>query len=253
MLQPGWNELGKSHEGRIIRAYANFDSGKVGAGGWTLILGGTHGDERATVPFLEHFIECHLGNGKGLGATAVLPVLNPDGYERNTRHNARGVDLNRNFPGLWSADADEPPGPHALSEPESRLLHDLLSHGKPARIISLHWALSEIDADGEEGYKWGRSLWERLHPHHRSLFRMKMPDSGSFLPGSLGTFCRTAMKNSVHLLTLELPYHYKPELNPLPEDHFITARRVWDAEREKYWQAVYPAVESLLLSAVGSR
>jgi murein tripeptide amidase MpaA len=74
----------------------------------------------------------------------VLPLLNPDGYARtfaragigrmrDLRWNARGVDLNRNFPlpygrapSRWPGAGSRQPGdatyrgPHALSEPEAK-------------------------------------------------------------------------------------------------------------------------------------
>ena len=244
-IQKGWNELGRSVEGRSIRAYSNFDF-DASVPSWTLILGGTHGDERATVEFLEAFIADRIGDGPGMAPVVVLPVLNPDGYELDSRYNARGVDLNRNFPELWSATTDEPSGEAPLSEPESRLLHDLLTQAMPSRVLSLHWALSEIDAEGE-GYIWAKGLWENLDEAHRNLFRLREPGEDS-LPGSLGTFCRTLA--STLLITLELPYHPAPELDPLPEDHFETVRALWKTDREQYWQGVYPAVEKLLLAAV---
>lgn len=79
----------------------------------------------------------------------VVPCLNPDGYRRTfelagdaplaaLRANARGVDLNRNYPlphdarrwplpGAGSSDPDAATycGPHPLSEPESAALDDL--------------------------------------------------------------------------------------------------------------------------------
>ncbi len=265
-ILPGWNELGWSLEDRPIRAYSNFSahfhadfaSGSAKAKAWTLILGGTHGDERATVPFLEAFVSAHLEDktgATGLGPVMVLPLLNPDGYARDSRYNARGVDLNRNLPELWSSGTDdEPPGTGPLSEPESRLLHDLLVSGKPARIVSLHWALSEIDPDGEGAYAWARSMWENLEDSHRSLFRLREPDNAvSLLPGSLGSFCRLRLRDTTWLVTLELPYHVVPELDPLPEDHFATVRALWETDRERYWNAVYPAVESMLRFAIGTK
>ncbi len=250
LIRRGWNELGLSIEGRLIRAYSNFDWDALTP--WTLIVGGTHGDERATVPFLETFIADHLEKGEGLGPVLVIPVLNPDGYFRDSRYNARGVDLNRNFPELWNINSDEPPGEGPLSEPESRLLHDLLMTAKPLRILSLHWALSEIDPEGEHGHAWAKGMWENMEHSHRRLFRLREPGERSLLPGSLGTFCRLRLKDAVHLITLELPYHPEPDLDPLPGDHFATALALWKEDRDRYWNGVYPAVENLLRFAAGA-
>ncbi len=251
-LRPGWNELGTSLEGRPIRVCANFATDQAGAD-WTLFLGGTHGDESATVPFLEAFIADHLeseGGGSGLGPLAVLPLLNPDGYARESRYNARGVDLNRNLPEHWSASADEPPGEAPLSEPETRLLYELITRLRPTRIVSLHWALSEIDADGDRAAALAQGMWQGLDAAARRQFRLRVERSRP-LPGSLGSFCRPA--EAPALVTLELPYHPEPDRHPhhgaLPDDHLDTVRRQWRSERERYWRAVYPGVEGMLRCA----
>jgi hypothetical protein len=77
-------------------------------------------------------------------AIVVLPLINPDGYERSVtsdrywRKNmasAAPVDLNRNFATAWSAagngasdggvDSDTYGGPYPFSEPESRFVRDV--------------------------------------------------------------------------------------------------------------------------------
>ena len=226
----GWNDLGSSRQGMPIRAYANF-TGSVPVEDWTLMVGGTHGDERATVPFLENFIQEVAANANGLGRMAVIPLLNPDGYAMASRYNSTGVDLNRNFPAHWSPDSEEPPGPGPLSEPEARLLHDLIGELRPRRIVTLHWALSELDAVGK-GRELAQGMWENLGENHRKLFRLNL-DSEPSLPGSLGTHC-AALDWETALVTVELPYHPEPEFDPLPENHLDTVQALWREEKNRY-------------------
>jgi len=92
----------------------------------------------------------------------VIPCLNPDGYARTWRQrgegtlpqlraNARGVDLNRNyplppnatpsrFPGAGSPTPGDPTyrGPHPLSEPETKALSDLCAELRPHASLNLH-------------------------------------------------------------------------------------------------------------------
>ena len=91
----------------------------------------------------------------------VLPVVNPDALERNLarmgagqrawqRCNARGVDLNRNFPRVTTETLYHPfsgsrfrwsphyIGPGALSEPESRAVHDVAIATRPAVSLAFH-------------------------------------------------------------------------------------------------------------------
>lgn len=92
---------------------------------------------------------------------AVMPIVNPDAFATNTerlamgwrafqRCNARGVDLNRNFPRLRE-DLPRNPlggsrlrlsphylGPSPLSEPESRAVHALAEELRPKVSLAYH-------------------------------------------------------------------------------------------------------------------
>lgn len=70
-----------------------------------LVVGGIHGDELSSASLVMHWIAQAQREqaAKGHAATTqwrFIPVLNPDGLlaRRPARVNARGVDLNRNFP-----------------------------------------------------------------------------------------------------------------------------------------------------------
>jgi len=257
-------ELGRSVEGRPIEVHTYFPdrtpAGGIQSGELTLLIGCTHGDERATATLLESFIRLHLETGSLSSPVAVVPVLNPDGYAHDTRYNARGVDLNRNFPHNWAPHSEEPPGPRPLSEPESRILHDYILSLKPAKVVSLHWALAEIDADGPQSSPLARHVWDSLGESRRAPYRLRMDHVGHApgTPGSLGQWCGYGLRypstgTRPAMITLELPWLADggPRPEAIPDDHLDTLRTLWDARPAEYLGAVEPGVHRLLEAACG--
>ncbi len=253
--------VGASVEGRELILHTNFarhDRDALAGPGGTLLIGGTHGDERATVDLLDAFVSGPLA--KGLGSPiAVLGLHNPDGHAAGSRYNARGVDLNRNFPHRWNPVSEEPAGAAPLSEPEARTLHDFILERKPRKIISLHWALSEIDADGPQSTALAESMWAALSAEERKPYRLRVhrreaPAAG-FCPGSLGQWAGhlLAYPGGIRpaMVTLELPYHagYHNRPDPLPEDHLEGVQTLWRERPEEYLAAVGGPVLRMLEAA----
>jgi hypothetical protein len=147
--------IGESVQGRSIEAI------RVGTGAtWFVVLAAIQGAHECNTNQLEEGIISHLtGEPTLLPAIVtlfVVPLANPDGCALNTRSNANGVDLNRNWAADdWTADAEGPGGviagsggPFPFSEPETAALHawlELLRGQSPdgeLRIISYHSVVS---------------------------------------------------------------------------------------------------------------
>jgi protein MpaA len=137
---------GRSVDGRPLRA---IRLGATRRGRPLLVVGSIHGDESAGIAIARDLID----DGAVWPVPVwVVPDLNPDGTARGTRQDARGVDLNRNFPYRWRA-AGRPsdpqyPGPVALSEPESRFACRLVARIRPAVTIWFHQHLDLVDRSG---------------------------------------------------------------------------------------------------------
>ena len=88
----------------------------------------------------------------------VVDDLNPDGVRANTRGNAHGVDLNRNFPWRWrprtAPGTTYYAGTGPLSEPESRFARLLILKLRPDITIWFHQ--SETAVDSSSGSKRDR-------------------------------------------------------------------------------------------------
>ncbi len=136
--------IGRSVRGRPIRAWRLGEAPRRGVP--TVVLIATmHGDERQTRRILGVLRDGRPIRGVDLW---VIPDYNPDGYARGTRGNARGVDLNRNFPYRWrDLDGRYESGARAASEPETRAVMRFLRAVRPAHVLSFHQPLHGVDTD----------------------------------------------------------------------------------------------------------
>jgi len=167
-----------------------------------LVVGAIHGDELSSASLALHWIQ-HAVDTPANAHWRFIPALNPDGLMARParRVNARGVDLNRNFPTPnWARDAKiyweqrtrkDPrrwPGTSPLSEPESTYLHDEMLRFQPDLIVSIHAPYGMLDFDGPGV------------PPPR-LGRLYLDQVGIF-PGSLGNY--GGVHKGMPVVTIEL-------------------------------------------------
>ena len=135
--------IGHSVLGRPIVATV---SGDPQAPDRFLVIGCVHGNEPAGVRVARRLLASSRPRDAALW---VVPSLNPDGLAAGTRGNARGVDLNRNFPFAWRPlDGLEYSGAHPLSEPESRAAWRLIRRLRPDVTIWFHQPFGLVDRSG---------------------------------------------------------------------------------------------------------
>jgi murein peptide amidase A len=140
--------LGSSTEGRAIRAVRLGDPASPRK---ALVVGAIHGNETAGVR-----VTRALRRRAGVAGVDlwVVDSVNPDGAARGRRQNARGVDLNRNFPRRWRRGSRGSPyysGSRALSERESRVVARWIERLRPAATIWYHqpWGMVLTPCSGE--------------------------------------------------------------------------------------------------------
>jgi protein MpaA len=131
--------LGHSGQGRPVVAY---ELGDPAAARKVLVVGCLHGNECAGIAVLDRLRR--LGPLAGVDLWLV-PDANPDGHAAGTRQNARGVDLNRNFPYRWRRlGGVYDSGPRPASEPETRIAMRLIRRLRPAVTIWFHQHLEMV-------------------------------------------------------------------------------------------------------------
>jgi murein peptide amidase A len=131
--------LGRSVDGRRIVAY---ELGDPAAARKVLVVGCLHGNECAGIAVLDRLRRLGPLDGVDLW---LVPDANPDGHAAGTRQNARGVDLNRNFPHRWRRlgggyYSGRGPG----SEPETRVAMRLIGRLRPRVTIWFHQHLNMV-------------------------------------------------------------------------------------------------------------
>ena len=171
-----------------------------------MLVGGTHGDELAAISVVFKWMKTLEKHHSGLFHWHVSPLMNPDGalIKKQSRLNANGVDLNRNFTtadegsalSYWETKTNRNkrryPGNKPLSEPETQWLKNEIEQFKPDVIISVHAPYSLVDYDAPSRI----NAPKRIGYLHKNLM-------GTY-PGSLGNYA--GMHLGIPVITLELPH-----------------------------------------------
>jgi protein MpaA len=196
--------LGRSVQGATIES-RTFNFPQSASNDVVLLFAGIHGDEPTTAVVADRLVQLlddASFDAKDFPRTViVIPRMNPDGLAAKTRINANRVDLNRNFPASnWKQSPRDRNwnGPSPLSEPESRILHDLVEQLKPTRILALH----SIRA-GRHGVNFdgpAQPLAELMAGHNGYAV---LPTMGYPTPGSFGSWA--GIDRQIPVITLELP------------------------------------------------
>jgi protein MpaA len=183
-----------------------------------MVIATIHGNEAAGTPLVAAFSEWLAAHPEELEGrrVVIVPIANPDGMAANERFNARGVDLNRNFPaGNWQEAKVKMHGDTPLSEPESRVLMQLVCRYFPDRIISIHQPVNCVDYDGPA---------QKLAEAMADACPLPVKKLGG-RPGSLGSFVGVTLGKPI--ITWELP-----------KDAGMDSKKLWNV----YGQALIAAL-----------
>ena len=208
-IRAGDKQFHSSNEGRPIEALSFGEGERT-----ILLMAGVHGGEKSGVEMVASVVErlraCDPACLKD--RIVVLPRVNPDGYEAGTRRNARGIDINRNFPTRdFVGTEDAPGGVTPASEPETRAVLDVVERFDPWLIITLHAALACVNYNGELAVP----VAERMS----ACCGLEVKgDIGYPCPGSMGTYY--GWERELPVITLELP--------KAGEDMSAIERAVWE-------------------------
>lgn len=147
--------IGTSVQGRSLTAY-KFGSGP----NRILFVGGMHGNERSSYQTLIAYVdelERRYNETPSDKSIVIIPDINPDGYAHQTRTNANGVDLNRNFPSNdWTTGIYMPGGVYLengggtapLDQPESSALASYINSFSPRLVLTYHAVASTVISNG---------------------------------------------------------------------------------------------------------
>ena len=195
--------LGRSVDGRPIIAVETGDPDTQRS---TLVVGCIHGNECAGIAIVRELISTTPLAETNLW---IIPNLNPDGAAAETRGNAHGVDLNRNFPWRWQRlSGTYYSGPRPLSEPETRIVYRLILRVRPSVSVWFHQHLDLVDdSTGNRALerRFARAAglrlapltrepgsavsWETHRSPHASSFVVELP-AGTLRPGAVTRLAR---------------------------------------------------------------
>jgi N-acetylmuramoyl-L-alanine amidase len=156
--------IGHSAQGRPIRA---LRVGSARARVQVMVVGAVHGNEPAGRAVVDRLRRSKPPRGTALW---LIEDANPDGSAAGTRHNAGGVDLNRNFPYRWRhQDGTYESGPGPASEPETQAIQRFVERERPRVTLWYHQALRMVVKST------GDPALERLYSRRSGLPRQRLP------------------------------------------------------------------------------
>lgn len=171
------------------------------------LIGLIHGDEPEGFSAL-HAVRPLLQNQAGV-RVRLVPDMNPDGRHAASRGNARGIDLNRNWPASNFAPHARR-GPAPLSEPETRAVHDDLLAFGPDLLVVLH-SISRggpfVNFDGPPPASDLAHAFASAAAAGDHRWRV-VASMGYPTPGSLGTFA--GLDLGIPTLTVEFERGHEP-------------------------------------------
>ena len=260
-LKHNWRTVRKSVKGDPLVWEVFGNENRIGKKNVdvTLLMCGVHGDEITPVKFcfdaIEHIEELtfteNIDKDGDINEKIIIvtPIVNPDSFfkDRPTRTNAKGVDVNRNFPtgdfkklamkewiNRYSKDPRRFPGKDAMSEPEVVFQINLIKRYNPSKIVSVHAPLTMLDYDGPIDEHTGGILGSRAN---ELLIQMSEQAQGyrikdyPFFPGSLGNYAGNEL--NIPTYTLELP-----SSDP--------------RQSSKYWSLFKGAIHSAIMHNLGN-
>lgn len=174
----------KNHNEVVLLGNDNFKN--------ILVIGVFHGDE----PQGKFLIEQYLKENNDT-RLLFIPCLNPDGMAQNTRTNANGVDLNRNFPTQnWELTERNEffGGESAGSEIETGFITEIIEIYNPKLILTLHAPFKVVNYDGN-----AQEISEKIS---QIINYPVEPSIGYPTPGSFGTYA--GIEQKIPTITLEL-------------------------------------------------
>jgi protein MpaA len=179
-------------------------------GGLTLVFGAIHGDESGSAELCRRFVD-ELARTPPECDVLVVPVANPDGLAADSKNNAAGVDLNRNFDARnWRREhaPGYDPGAAPLCEPETQALAALIAARRPVVLVAVHQPLRCVNWDGA-----GQPLAEAMA---HACGYPAVASVGYPTPGSFGS--RYGVDAGLCVITFELP-------RPIPDGEWIGCLR----------------------------
>lgn len=103
----------------------------------------------------------------------IIPIVNPGGYNANTRNNTRNVNINRNFSYLWDKSSDSEKGTAPYSEIETQIVNNWLIENKHAFAYLDYHNFTRINFPGRnvESVSYHFSPNNKLDLMYSSLMR----------------------------------------------------------------------------------